>query len=300
MTRYVFLLWAGSGLAVAACFPVTGNRIVGHDLALADQRFSALPATLTVGFAAVPGAQRVFTPLDLQHLARVNGMPVMEYDGICFEIPMRRLTEEDASIAMRRSLPPEATLKIVETAKFAVPAGVLEFPVEGLEPATPAGHGVQLWRGHVKFAESRQVTWWARVEVTTSYTAIIAARDLPAYTPIVASCLRVETLTGPLERAKLATRIEDVEGRVPNRALTAGSIIPLAVLTSPPTVRRGDRVAVEVRSGLAHVRFQAVAENNARDGDIVELRNPANGKTFKARLGSGPKVLVVIPAEQIL
>ena len=48
------------------------------------------------------------------------------------------------------------------------------------------------------------------------------------------------------------------------------------------------------------LRFQAIAENTARDGDMVELRNPANGKTFKARLGSGPKVLVVIPAEQIL
>ena len=35
----------------------------------------------------------------------------MEYDGICFEIPMRRLTEEDASIAMRRSLPAEADLE---------------------------------------------------------------------------------------------------------------------------------------------------------------------------------------------
>ena len=66
--------------------------------------------------------------------------------------------------------PRRLCLKIVELASFDVPAGLLEFPIEGLEPPAPANHGVQLWRGHVKYAGTRQASFWARVEVTVQYT----------------------------------------------------------------------------------------------------------------------------------
>ena len=134
----------------------------------------------------------------------------------------------------------------------------------------------------------------ARVELSVTVAAVVAIRDLAANMPISAASLRIETRTGPLDRRKPATRIEDVAGRMPKRSLEAGSIVPLSVLAEAPTVRRGDPVEVEVQSGLARVRFEAVAENAAREGDVIELRNPANGKTFKARLDAGPKALVVI------
>ncbi len=300
MTKWLFALWAGSGLVFAGCLPVTGSRILGRDLALADPRFTALPATLTIGFAPEPGAQRTYAASELQRLARANGIPVAGYADICFALPMRHLTEEDATIAMRRSLPAEAILKILELANFDVPVGLLEFPVEGLEPAAPASRGAQLWRGHVKYAETRRMSVWARVEVTAEVTAVVAAKDLPPDVAIGASSLRIETRKGPLERAMSATRIEDVQGRMPMRALKAGSVIPLVILADAPTVRKGDPVTVIVQSGLARVRFEAIAETAARDGDMIELRNPINGKTFKARLDPGPKVLVVIGAGQKL
>jgi flagella basal body P-ring formation protein FlgA len=209
---------------------------------------------------------------------------------------MLHLTEEDAAVAMRRSLPAEAGLKILELANFDVPAGLLEFPIEGLQPPEASNHGAQLWRGHMKYAETRRLSYWARVEVTIKFTAVVAGKDLPADVPIGAGSLRIETRAGPLEREKPATRIEDVQGRIPRRALKAGSVIPIAILADAPTVRRGDPVAVEVQSGLARVRFEAIAESAARDGDMVELRNPSNGKTFRARLDPGAKVLVVITA----
>jgi flagella basal body P-ring formation protein FlgA len=291
---------ACSGIAFSGCIPITGNRILGRDLAGADPRFSALPATLTVGYAPAPGTKRVFTLLELQRLARVNGIRPADYDDICFELPMRHLTEEDATTAMRRSLPAEAALKIIELQTLDIPSGVLEFPVETLEPATAATHGVQVWRGHVRYAETRLFAVWARVEVTVKFTAVITGKDLPADVPIDAGSLRVETLTGPLPREKSATRIEDVQGRLPKRAVKAGSAIPIAILAEAPAVRRGDPVTVEVQSGMARVRFQAIADSAARDGDMVELRNPANGKTFKARLGPGAKALVVITSGQQL
>jgi len=291
---------ACSAIAFAGCIPVTGNRILGRDLAGADFRFSALPATLTVGYAPAPGTKRVYTAPELQRLARANGIPGADYGDICFELPMSRLTEEDATAAMHRSLPVDAVLKIVELESLDIPSGMLEFPVETLEPAAGATHGVQLWRGRVRYAETRQVAVWARVEVTLKFMAVVVGKDLPADAPIDAGSLRVETLTGPLQREKFATRIEDVRGRLPKRALKAGSAIPIAILAEAPAVRKGDPVTVEVRSGSARLRFQAIADAAARDGDMVELRNPANGKTFKAKLGPGASALVVIAAGQQL
>jgi flagella basal body P-ring formation protein FlgA len=294
MTRLLISLWLSVGLASAGCLPVSGGRILGRDLALADARFAALPATLTVGFPPAPGAQRIYTAADLQRLARANGIQAAGFSNVCFELPMRRFAEADAVAAMRQTLPAEAELKIVELAAVDVPAGTVEFPIEGIEPPTPSGHGVQLWRGYVKYAETRRVPVWARVEVTVRVTAVVAGKDLPQGATIQAASLRMETRTTPFDRVNPATRIEDVAGRMPKRSLQAGSIVPLNVLAEAPTVRRGDAVPVIVESGMAWLRFEAIAESAARDGDIVELRNPANGKTFKARLDAGPKALIVI------
>ncbi len=78
MTKFLLLLAvAGTGVAFAGCMPITGNRILGRDLALADPHFAALPASLTVGFTPAPGAQRVYSTIELQRLARANGIPVV-------------------------------------------------------------------------------------------------------------------------------------------------------------------------------------------------------------------------------
>src|ERR1035441_5596083 len=215
MTKCLLFLAVYSISTFAGCIPITGNRILGRDLALADPHFSALPASLTVGFTPAPGTKRTYSVIELQQLARANGISVIGPENICFELPMLRLTEEDATLAMRHSLPADATLKIIELAKFDVPAGLLEFPIEGLELPAPANPGVQLWRGHVKYAETRQASVWARVEIAVQYQAVVAGKDLPQDIPIRAGSVRVESHKGPLEREEPATRIEDVLGRIP-------------------------------------------------------------------------------------
>jgi flagella basal body P-ring formation protein FlgA len=300
MIRLLSLLSVSAGLVLAGCLPITGGSIVGRDLAMADARFAALPATMTVGFPPAPGAQRVYSAADLGHIARANGIQAADFGAICFELQMRRFAEADALTAMRSTLPAEAELKIVELAGVDVPAGTVEFPLEGIEPPTPSSHGVELWRGFVRYAETRRMSVWARVEVTVKVTAVVTDRDLPQDAKISAASLRIETRMRAFDHVAPATRIEEVAGRIPKRAVKAGSVIPLNALADAPTVRRGDPVSVVVESGLARVRFEAIAEHAARDGDMVELKNPANGKTFRGRLDPGSKVTVVIAGGQRL
>jgi flagella basal body P-ring formation protein FlgA len=146
----------------------------------------------------------------------------------------------------------------------------------------------------VTYAGTRKALLWARVEIAVPFTAVVPISDLPAHSPIDPASLRTETGLGPWRREKDATRIEEVGGRASRHALKAGMPIPLIALEDPPEVRRGDPVTVEVESGPARLRFDAVAENAAKVGEIVELRNPASGKTFKARLGRGAKAFVII------
>lgn len=299
MTR-LLLIFALSGCALADCLPVTTNRVLGRDLAAADPQFAALPSTLTVGFAPSPGTKRTYSVTELERIAKANGITVHTPAAICFEIPLRPIDEETAITAMRRSLPHDANLAVVELQKTELPAGEIEFPIESLDPVNPATPGTQLWRGSVRYAETRKAAIWARVAITTHYTAVIPNKELPANAVINAAWLRIETRTGPLEREKIASQMEEVSGRVPKIALRQGSPIPLSSLADPPAVRRGDSVRVDVESGPAHLHFDAVAENSADVGDTLELRNPLNGKTFRARLESGNRAVLIVPAGQSL
>jgi len=285
-----------SGAAFAACLPVTGDRITGHDLALADAQFAALPAAMTVAFAPAPGAQRVFAVAELSRIARANGLAPIHPGEICFAIPMRRAGEAEVVAAMRRSLPPQAEIAIVELPKTDLPAGDIEFPAAALEPSIG---DAQVWRGYVRYSSTKKAPLWARVRISERVEAVVAAKDLAANVPIAAASLRIETRNGPVERRQVALRIEDVVGRIPKQAIRSGTPIPLDLLATAPSIRRGDAVKVEVRSGRAHLSFDAVAENEAREGDMVALRNPVSGKIFRARVEGSKAVIVIGEREKL-
>jgi flagella basal body P-ring formation protein FlgA len=303
MLMKLLLLMGLSSAAFAACLPVAGSRVLGRDLALADPRFAALPATLAVGFAPQPGVKRIFTAAELQRIARANGLRVPDGSpdpaDICFELPMRPLTLADATAAMRRSLPADAELTVEELSKSDLPEGQPEFPTAGLEPSAPGAQGVQLWRGYVRYADTQKASCWARVKLTAHYTVVVAAKDLPPGHALEAALLRLETKTGPLDREPAAARIEEVRGRALKRPLKAGSPVPLGILVEPFAVLRGDAVRVEVRSGPALLHFEAFAEAPAREGDMIELHNPVTGKTFRARLAAGQQAVLVVGEGQI-
>jgi flagella basal body P-ring formation protein FlgA len=137
---------------------------------------------------------------------------------------------------------------------------------------------------------------WARVSVQRKYVAVIAGKDLPLNVPIDHDSLRLETVLVPIDSERLAVRIEDVLGRAPKKVVRAGETIPLGILNLPPLVHRGDAVKVEVRSGLARLLFDAIAQSSACAGETVELKNPENGRIFRARIEEGGRAVVTVAA----
>jgi flagella basal body P-ring formation protein FlgA len=299
MTKLLVLAGLVSSSAFCACIPIVGDRIYGSDLAAASPAFASLRPDLTIAYAPTPGAQRIFAVAELVRIARANRIEISEPGPaeVCFEIPMRPMNAEETLESMRRALPPEAELSVVELPKTNIPVGKLDFPLSGLEPNARGG---RVWRGSVRYGDTLRMPIWARVTVQRKYVAVVAAKDLPLNEPIDPSSLRMQPVTVPIDSDRLALRIEDVLGRVPRKAVRAGETIPIAILNLPPTVHRGDAVRVEVRSGSARLVFDAVAQGPACEGDMVELRNPTNGKTFRARLEDSGRAVIVVPSRQSL
>ena len=296
--RLLFLLGLAP-CAFADCLPVTGDRILGRDLALADPRFSAMPASYIVTSAPSPGAKRVLAAAEIARIAHANNIRLDEPAELCFVIPLKPLADEQMIAAMQRSLPRGVGIAIVDRSRAEVPPGEIVFSPSGLAPASASDPTAQLWRGFVRYAETRRVEIWALVRVRGQYTTVVPGRELTMNVAIDAASLRMETWTGPLQREAVATRIEDVLGRIPRRTLKAGAPILLSLLTQPPAVHRGEAVNVEVQCGPARLHLNAIAERDGRNGEMLELRNPTSGKTFRARL-EGSKAVLIIPAGQTL
>ncbi len=294
MRFFLLFLLVLPAVVSARCLPVTGDRILGADLAAADTKFAALPATLQLGYALAPGASRIFTALELQRIARANGIQAADFTDVCFEIPIHVPADAEFVEAMRPALPADATLRLVDMARAAIPSGRLEFPLSGLEPPANGNTGAQLWRGFVQYTDTRRIAIWARVVITATCTTVITRTALAPDTPIDAASLEIETKTGPLKREVSASRLEQVTGRVIRRPLPAGAEIPLSLIDEPPAIRRGDLVRVEVRNGLAVLHFDAVAESTVRAGEYAAFRNPITGKTFRALAETGSKAVIVV------
>ncbi len=277
--------------------PLAGDRIYTRDLALAIPAFAAVPAGTVIGYAPAPGTQRIFSVTELGRIARANRVTLDRPLEVCFEIPMRALAADDALESMRRVLPPDTELAVVELPKTGIPAGRLEFPLTGLEPAA---RGARVWRGFVRYGDTLRMPVWARVTVQRRVVAVVAAKDLALNAPLDRAALRVESVAVPLDSERMAARLEDVMGRVARKPIRAGEPIPLAILVSPAVVHKGDPVKVEVRSGTARLVFDAVAESAAGSGEMVELRNPDSGKTFRARVAESGRAVIVVPARQAL
>jgi flagella basal body P-ring formation protein FlgA len=128
--------------------------------------------------------------------------------------------------------------------------------------------------------------------VTARLTRLVAAEAIRAGTVIDANQIRVESSRGFPASPDLATSVDQVAGRVAIRNIDAGAQIRLNQIDRPKDVKRGDIVAVEVRSGAARLALTAKSESDGRVGDLIAVRNPRSNKIFQARVDGKDKASV--------
>jgi flagella basal body P-ring formation protein FlgA len=278
-------------LLLAACLPLAADadRITAADLAKAQPAFAAVPADTVLAYAPSPGTPRVFTPAELAHLARRFAVPAIDpAAAICYERPTGPLDPERLLDAMRAALAmPDARVEMVEASRYPAPQGRIEFSRAALpklysaQPDAPV-----LWQGSVAFGSRGHFPIWARVRIRVRLNCVLAAKALASGHVIQPGEVRLDTVEiFPASEPPL-TALDQAVGRVPRRAIRAGVPISAAILDAPYDVARGDSVRVAVDSGEAHLELNGLAEAAGRRGDIISVRNPENGRRFRARVVS--------------
>jgi flagella basal body P-ring formation protein FlgA len=274
------------GLLAVLCVSVTGPDITAADLAKAEPVFTPADPSAHVAYAPTPGVRRIMHAAEarqlLQRLDVTSDAPLSE---ACFERPLSPLSIDAVTAAMRKSLGPEARLKVADLSAFPVPAGELVFPLEDLGQPP-----VELWRGYVLYDGVKQFRVWAHVKVSVSARHLIALEDLKPGVPIKLSQLAFRSVDEFPQKRMTPASLEHLDGALPRRFIPANSPVWSDSINPPLDVTKGDRVAVTVNSGLAKISIDAEAATSGRRGDLIALKNLESGKLFRGRIDAPGRV----------
>ncbi len=279
-----------SAITAPVCTAVAGDRITAGDFARTLPGFSSLSPETPFAYAPVPGARRIFRAAEVDRLAARYKAVVESSNEICFERVMEPLDPERVANAMRHALNNlDARIEIVETSRYPVPPGEIQFTRATLPPAA---EGPVIWRGFVRYSGERRFAIWARVKILVRSQKVVAAENLTAGSRIDAKQVRVEEHDVFPSMQAAAVSLDGITGKVLRRPIPAGSAITSTLLEEPKDVERGQMVEVEVRSGAARLKLEGRAQSAGRTGDAIRVRNLSTGKSFSAHVSAKGQVVL--------
>jgi flagella basal body P-ring formation protein FlgA len=277
-------------LALAAtpggCQQIRSDMIFARDVAVVVPAFAQIPGDFHLGFVPTSGAPRLLRGVDLERIAKNQGLELNGLPDVCFARQTFSPQPEQIREAMRTALNvPGAKLEVLAWSQHPAPAGELVFPRSGLQ--LPASSGTQseiLWRGYVRYSESQTFPFWAKVRITATMTRVVAATAIPAGKPIQRNQVRLESCEDfPLDETT-ARNVDEVIGYLPKSLLRAGIPVSRAQIERPPDVARGDLVEVQIYAGAAHLVLEGRAQSAGVTGSTILVRNPSSGKDFRAQV----------------
>ena len=136
---------------------------------------------------------------------------------------------------------------------------------------------------------------WVRARIEVRIAQVSARADLTTGRPVHESQIQLDTVSVSPFGAQAARSLAEVVGRIPRRPIPAGSPILPGQLELAIEIHSGDAVTVRVTSGRAGLKLEGVAGGDGRRGDLIPIKNPATGKTFRARVEGAGMVALIIP-----
>jgi len=121
------------------------------------------------------------------------------------------------------------------------------------------------------------------VRAVLAADVLVVTRDLRAKEPLDASMVtlarRELTAIGDAVSA-----VSDVDGKASRRTLRRGQPLSRRALIEPMLVDRGATVEIVARDVGVEVRVSGEALQAGRRGEVIEVRNVANGRVIRARV----------------
>jgi flagella basal body P-ring formation protein FlgA len=127
--------------------------------------------------------------------------------------------------------------------------------------------------------EKREVV----VRATIAADVVVLAEDLKAGTPIDASALKLERRDVTATPGAVSN-IDEVAGKTSRRAMRAGQLVDRRWLNESVLVKRNGKVTIVARNAGVEVHVAAEALQNGRRGEVISVKNSANGTVIRARV----------------
>ena len=295
--RTIAILTLVTLAAHAACISVPSDRIVVRDLADTVTLFQGLDPETPIGFAPMPGTQRVLAGRELVLIAQRHGVIVSAgsvIPDVCVQREAHVISRDEMKAALLAALGIEdATLELMEFTSQTVPSGRLEFQRGALTKPAPSGpESPVTWRGRLVYDGQHSVVVWAKVRITVERPLLIAVEDIPAGSVVRAEQIKITRgRQFPFSGPSVYTS-EQAIGKLARRSIPAGQRIVPGALEEPKEVARGEKVHVRVIDGLATLSFEGVAASAGRKGESILVHNPASGRNFRAVIEEKGKVVV--------
>ena len=102
----------------------------------------------------------------------------------------------------------------------------------------------------------------------------------PGETLVLGALRQVTLVPGKRKPDAVATRAEELDGRIAKRTLLPGHYIPVNAIRQPWVVEQGAPVQVIFAAGSLMISATAVTLEPGSTGDLVKVRNIDSGKIF--------------------
>jgi len=138
--------------------------------------------------------------------------------------------------------------------------------------------------------------WKIYVPVRTAVfrQVLIASRPLTRGSILTpGDIILAEFDTGLLPRGYIVAATHAV-GRKVRRAVKTGDPITPALLETPATIRRGQKVSLEARSGALTVRMAGIAQSDGILGEVIEFENTTSRRSVQAIVRSPQSAEILI------
>ena len=292
--RLILSLILAAAAMPGACVQVSSDRIVVRDLLDAVPLLQELDPNTPVGYAPIPGTERVVSGRELTLIAIRHGVTLTDVPDVCIARALRAVTSAEMQAALVAALGMrEAHLEVEEYSSQPLPPGQLEFERSTLvQPPPNAPDSPVIWRGKLVYDQHHSAPVWAKVRIAVDRPIFLAAEDIPAGTVVRDVEVKAATVHEfPFSGPSLDSSAEIV-GKVARRIIRAGQRITASALEEPKDVVRGDIVQVRVIDGPATLSFDGIAASSGKKGDTILVHNSASGRNFRAVVEEKGKAVV--------
>jgi len=179
-------------------------------------------------------------------------------------------------------------LRVLPFPVLTIPPGPARFQV--LQPSKFSNPGVHNFQLAAEIAGKEVARLWLKAEIRVFEQVVVAAAPLARQELIGAQDLRIERREMAGRGHRPFSRIEDVVGKQPTRAIDANEVLTASAVDRPTLMKRGSAIKLVFETASLRVETAGVAEEGGKIGELIQVKNASSGKILRGVVLDGRQV----------